>query len=66
MPALAFAMQLLTSLPGLIAGGVQVVGLIEQGNAKLKQFADEKRDPTPAEWDTLNASIDEHRKQLHS
>lgn len=66
MGALTFAMELLGSLPGLIAGGIEVVGLIERGNASLKTFAEEKRDPTPAEWDELNAEIAAKRKELHS
>ena len=65
MGALAFATQLLGSLPGLIAAGVQVMDLINNGNAKLKIFDAEKRDPTPAEWDELNASIEAKRKELH-
>ena len=66
MTALAFAVQLLSSLPGLIAAGVEVVGLIEKGNEKLKQFAAEKRDPTAAEWEELNAEIAAKRRELHS
>lgn len=63
--ALSFATQLLASLPGLIAGGVEIAALIEKGNAKLKQFDDEKRDPTDAEWEEMNAEIDAKRKELH-
>lgn len=64
--ALAFAVELLSSLPGLISAGVQVVDLIQNGQAKLKLFDAEKRDPTPAEWDELNASIAAKRKELHA
>jgi uncharacterized protein involved in exopolysaccharide biosynthesis len=66
MDALTFATTLLGSLPQLIAGGAQILDLVNSGNAKLKQFADEKRNPTPEEWDALNASIDAKRAQLHS
>lgn len=64
--ALAFAMQLLSSLPSLIEAGVAVGDLISNGNAKLKAFDDEKRDPTDAEWDELNATIAAKRKELHA
>lgn len=63
--ALAFAMQLLSSLPSLIDAGVKVADLIKDGNAKLKTFEAEGRDPTDAEWDDLNASIAAKRKELH-
>lgn len=63
--ALAFATKLLSTLPGLIAGGVEVVSLINKGNEKLKAFEDQKRDPTDAEWEELNSDIEEKRKQLH-
>lgn len=64
--ALAFATSLLSSLPGLIAGGIQIVDLVKNGVDKLNQFSEEKRDPTNEEWDTLNASIAAKRKELHS
>lgn len=66
MTALAFASQLLGALPALIAGGVEILGLIEEGNAKLKQFDEEKRDPTDLEWSDLNDRIEELRGELHS
>ncbi len=65
MGALAFATQLLSSLPSLIEAGVAVVDLVKNGSAKLKVFADEKRDPTDAEWAELNASIEAKRAELH-
>lgn len=63
--ALTFATTLLGSLPSLITAGIQIIDLVTSGNAKLKAFADEKRDPTPAEWDELNASIAAKRTELH-
>ena len=63
--AIAYALELLTSLPGLINAGAQVVDLIQNGQAKLKAFDAEKRDPTPEEWSDLNASIAAKRKELH-
>lgn len=66
MPALAFATELLASLPSLIAAGIQVTSLIEHGNSKLKQFEDEGRDPSDADWEELNARISTLRGELHS
>lgn len=66
MGALSFATTLLASLPQLLAGGVEVLGLIQSGTERLKAFAAEKRDPTQEEWDALNASIEAKRKELHS
>lgn len=65
MNALAMALQLLNALPALIAAGVEVKDLIEDQTAKLQAMADEGRDPTPAEWDDLNAKIDALRAELH-
>lgn len=62
---LMMALQLLQSLPALIAAGAEVKGLIEDQTAKLKDMADTGRDPTPAEWDELNAKIDQARATLH-
>lgn len=64
--ALMMALQLLQSLPALIAAGAEVKGLIEDQTAKLKDMADTGRDPTPQEWDELNAQIDKLRTSLHS
>ena len=64
MPALAMAIQLLTQLPGLIAAGVQVKGLIDSTRGTLEKAQAEGRDPTDAEWDALNKTVEELRKQL--
>lgn len=63
---LMMALQLLQSLPALIAAGDEVKGLIEDQTAKLKDMADTGRDPTPQEWDELNAQIDNLRASLHN
>lgn len=65
MGPLAFATQLLGALPALIQAGVAVSDLIDAGKDKLQQFQDERRDPTAAEWDELNASIAAKRELLH-
>lgn len=66
MPALLYATQLLGMLPSLLAAGKNVVDLVTTGNAALKTMADENRDPTPAEWDALNAKIKALQDELHS
>jgi len=64
--ALMMALQLLQSLPALIAAGAEVKGLIEDQTTKLKDMADTGRDPTQQEWDELNAQIDKLRASLHN
>lgn len=66
MPALAYAIELLTVLPNLISAGANVMQLVTDGKAKLEAMQAEKRDPTPAEWDALNAQIAALRKELHA
>jgi hypothetical protein len=66
MNALAYATHFLASLPALLAVGAEVASLIDQVNGKLSQFAAEKRDPNPEEWEALNTSIAAKRQQLHS
>lgn len=64
-PRLLMAIQLLQTLPTLIAAGVEVKGLIERQSAKLQDMANTGRKPTDQEWDELNAEIDALRAQLH-
>lgn len=64
--AIAFALQLLQALPPLIEAGLEVKTLIEQQGAALSAMQAESRDPSPAEWDALNAQIDALRAELHS
>lgn len=63
---LMMALQLLQSLPALIAAGAEVKDLIEEQTTSLKNMADTGRDPTPEEWAYLNAKIDQLRASLHS
>jgi hypothetical protein len=64
--ALMYAAQILGMLPSLISAGKNITDLVTTGNAALKSMQDEKRDPTPAEWDALNAQITALRAELHS
>ena len=66
MGALAYAVQLLGVIPDLINAGASVVQLVTDGKAKLEAMQTEKRDPTPAEWDALNAQIKALRDELHA
>ena len=64
--ALAYATQILSMLPALLLAGKNVSELIKNGNAALTSMQAENRDPTPGEWDDLNAQIDALRAELHS
>lgn len=64
-PRLLMAIQLLQTLPTLIAAGIEVKGLIERQSAKLQDMATTGRKPTDQEWDELNAEITALRAQLH-
>lgn len=67
MPAaLLFATQVLGALPQLIQDGQEVAGLVTTANTALKAMQDEKRDPTPAEWDAVNAHLRELQGELHA
>ncbi len=64
MDALAVALTLLDRLPALIDAGVKVGAIIQDHKAMQATWAAEKRDPTAAEWQSLNASLDALEKQL--
>ena len=64
--ALIYAMQVLQILPSLISTGRSVLSLVEQTNSALDKMQSEKRDPTPAEWEALNATIAALRSELHA
>lgn len=63
MPALSFAIELLTSLPSLISAGIDVTDLISNANRSLKTMKDEDRGPSDEEWASLNDIIAELRAQ---
>lgn len=66
MGALELARSVLSQLPSLISAGVNVIALVKDTEATITKAQAENRDPSPAEWDALNAQIDGLRKQLHS
>jgi hypothetical protein len=55
-PALAFAIQALTLLPGIIQAGGEALALIQSTTSALQAMHGEGRDPTQAEWDALNTA----------
>lgn len=57
MGALAFALAALQAVPAIIAAGADVVGFITQTTTAVTAMQTASRDPTPAEWDALNAQI---------
>lgn len=64
--AVALALQVFSILPSLIEAGLEVKELIETTQAALQKMQDEKRDPTPEEWNAINNKIEALRAQLHS
>lgn len=62
---LAYALQVLAVLPQLIAAGRSVASIVQDANTALAAMQAENRDPTPAEWDALNAQIAALRSELH-
>lgn len=64
--ALPYAVQLLSSLPGLIKAGMDVTALIQDSTAKLHDMQANGRDPTQAEWDELDAKIKALQAELHA
>lgn len=62
----AFAIQVLTQLLGLVPAATAAWTMVQDSRNKLEQMRAEKRDPTPAEWDSLNAQTAALLKQLNS
>lgn len=63
MPVLAFALEAWNIIPMLISTGSDLIDFWNKTDALLKTMQDEKRDPTPAEWDALHAIIEDLRAQ---
>lgn len=53
-------------LPLAIQGVSSAVALWKSGSAKIEQMVSEERDPTPEEWDELNAGISALQSDLHT
>ena len=63
---LAYALAFLDRLPALLALGADLNQLIREHREKQELFAAEARDPTDAEWDSLNKRLDDLEKQLQA
>lgn len=57
-----FAIAVLQALPGLIAAGRDSIQIINEANTRISTG----RDPTPADWDWLNAQIKGLQDRLHA
>ncbi len=66
MPVAAFALSLLQYLPMAIEGVTAATDMFAWGKDALDKMNQEKRDPTPAEWDELNRLTSNLREMLHS
>ncbi len=64
--AIVFASAILELAPAVISAGIDAYEFFTWADAKVRAFKDEKRDPTPAEWNELNAKTAEMRTLLHT
>ncbi len=64
--AIMYALQILEAIPSLIAAGKSVTALVTDGTKAVKAMQAEKRAPSQAEWDALNAQIKALRDELHA
>lgn len=58
--------SLLVQLEPLAAAGINLLGIIQQANKVLQTAQTEGRDPTDAEWATVDAMEVSLRKRLHA
>lgn len=63
---IAFAIQVLTQLLGLVPAATQAWQMVQDQRNALEKMRADNRDPTPEEWAALDAITDGLRKQLHS
>lgn len=62
----AFAIQVLTQLLGLVPAATAAWQMVQDSRNKLELMRAEKRDPTPEEWAALNAQTTDLLKQLNA
>jgi len=59
MPAaIAFAIQALSQLPALLQAGADVANVVSHTVTSLRAMHSEGREPTQAEWDTLQHHVE--------
>lgn len=63
---IAFAIQILTQLLGLVPAATQAWQMVQDQRNALEKMRAENRDPTVEEWAALDAITEGLRKQLHS
>lgn len=63
---LAFAVQALEALPGLISAGSNIVSFVQKVTGQVQDMQKTDRAPTQQEWDELNQQIAVLRQRLHS
>ncbi len=63
---LLYMLQVLNAIPGLLAAGQSVMGLVNNATVAVQNMQAENRDPSPAEWDALNKTIAALRSELHA
>ncbi len=61
-----FGLLAMEIVPHVIAGVSGAAQAFSEAHAVYKALAAEGRDPTPAEWDALNAGIKALEDKLHS
>lgn len=64
--AIAFALQAMNMLPAILKGVNGAIDAYNAAKAVITDMASSGRDPTAAEWDTLNAATDKLRSELHT
>lgn len=62
--ALALALNVLEVLPGVVTAGEDALQLIQSTSATLRVAQSQGRDPSPNEWDAINAQIEKLREVL--
>jgi len=63
---LEYALAVIQYIPKAIALGKSIVDWVNEQSAIIKRMVDEGRDPTPEEWDALNAVIEAKHEQIQA
>lgn len=64
MPVITYAIQAFEGLSELVSGASEAIKFIQDAVTALKAMQADGRDPTPEEWDALDAQIEALRSQL--
>lgn len=66
MGALEFGLLAMEIVPRIIAGASGAIQAFNNAKSVYQTLVREQRDPTPEEWDKLNAEIAALQNRLHS